>query len=108
MAKDVEITDNTSNLESNTGVKYKITFGNFEENEKGEVNFPPQNAKSYEGLEEILALYEMDIKAESHENILDDNGNIVARVSNDGKVLTGKLPKEKATKKSNKEDNIKE
>lgn len=102
MAKNAVEKANANNLESNKGNGYTITFGNFDENEKGEMNFPPQNAKSYKNkdFKEALKTGAMVIEAKSYTKVLGKDGKVVARVAEDGKVLSGKLPKEKSSKNS--------
>lgn len=98
MAKNAAEKANANNLESNKGNGYTITFGNFDENEKGEMNFPPQNAKSFKDLEKTLETSEMVIEAKSYTKVLGKDGKVVARVAEDGKVLSGKLSKAKSSK----------
>ena len=100
MAKNVAEEASTNNLEGNRKTEYKVTFGNFDENEKGEMNFPPENAKTFKGLLKSLEVGEMTIEAKNHTKVLGKNGEVVARVAEDGRVLTGKPPKRKTAKQS--------
>lgn len=81
----------SNNLESdNKGTKYEITFGVFNENERGEMHFPPKNSKKYGNLLKNLKEDSMVIATSNYEKKLDENGNVIARIGEDGKVLTEK------------------
>lgn len=103
-----------NNLESDIKEKtpYRVTFGMFQEiekyNEKLGTNIdvmklPPENSKEYKDLLKMLELHQMVIETSNFKKVLGKNGVIVARVGEDGKVLTGKVPEKKsktAAKKS--------
>ena len=46
--------------------KYEITFGYFNENKDMQMEFPPKNAKKYNGLQEKLNEDSMEIVANNH------------------------------------------
>lgn len=85
---------------NNNGIKpYRITFGIFNENEKGELNLPPENSKEYNNLLNTLETHnEMPIEAKDYTKVLSESGKILARVAKDGKVITGKLPRTKSAR----------
>lgn len=87
--------------------KYEITFGYFNENKDMQMEFPPKNAKKYNGLQEKLNETSMEIVANNYTKVLDKNGQILARVAKDGKVLTGKIPANKNTSKKASVENTK-
>lgn len=101
MAKESASKTKTNNLESDKkNTKYEITFGYFNENKKGEMDFPPKNSKKYSNLlENIQQDSFMEIVAKKYKKVLDKNGKVSARIGEDGNVLTGKVPV-KASKKS--------
>lgn len=82
----------TNNLENGKEADFKITFGDFYKNEKGEIEFPPKNAKEYDlWLESILTDDIMEIPAEDNSVDKDEKtGKIIRIDATTGKVLTGK------------------
>ena len=87
--------------------KYEITFGYFNENKDMQMEFPPKNAKKYNVLQEKLNEDSMEIVANNYTKILGKNGQILARVAENGKVLTGKIPENKNTSKKASVENTK-
>ena len=77
--------------------KYEITFGYFNENKDMQMEFPPKNAKKYNGLQEKLNEASMEIVANNYTMVLGKNG----------KVLTGKIPANKNTSKKASVENTK-
>ena len=81
---------------NNLGNKYKITFGNIYESEKG-IEFPPENARVYEGLQDKILNDEcISIPASENTVEIDEKGNKVRR-DRAGNLLTGKDNREQTS-----------
>ena len=94
MAKNATEKTDTNNLESGN---YTIVFGSFDKDEKGKLEFPPNNAKKMNSSklnQDILV-----IKAESNRIIPGKDGNKI-RVTENGRVLTGSIQQRNKTKRS--------